>query len=200
MKIPNYQQTMGIFITDAQLITILCELKITPSQLFMLYNIHTKNWAAILKFNNATGGIPHAEFQDLIDKGIIIDGNKEGERFMDVMTIRDDISTVLFVEIDQAGQELWEAYPSYIYVKDAQMPTKSTDKELVLSKYMDNIACNPVRHLRVLELLQFAITNGFITMGIDKWVRSAQWEVLEKEHGLRLDGEQDKDGFGEREV
>ena len=201
MKIPNYQQIMGIFITDEQLVTTLCKLQITPSQHFVLYMIHTRTWALMDKFNNETGGIPHAEYKDLIDKGIIIDYNKPGEAFMDNCTIKDDIATVLFVEIDQAGQELWEKYPNYLYIDGVQMPTKSTDKDAVLSKYMDNIACNPIRHARVLELLQYAVTNGMITMGIEKWVRSAQWEVLEQEYGFRLGGgEDDKDGYGDREV
>jgi hypothetical protein len=162
--------------------------------------IHTKNWTLMNKFNNETGGVPHAEYKDLVKKGMLIDYNKDGESFMDNCTIEDSVATTLFVEIDQAGQEMWEAYPNYLFVKGVQMPSKSTDKVAVLEKYMDNIACNPVRHARVMELLAYAKTNGLITMGIDKWVRSAQWEVLESEFGFNLGGNDQKDGFGEREV
>jgi hypothetical protein len=190
---------MGIFITDDQLITTLCKLKITPSQHFVLYNIHMKNWNGMNKFNRETGGIPHAEYKDLVDKGIILDGNKKGEWFLDVLLIKDSIATVLFVDIDQAGQELWERYPNCLYFNGTSMPTKSTDKDVVLKKYMDNIACNPVRHERVMELLAYAVTNGMITMGIEKWVKSAQWEVLETEYGNRTD-DNGTDAHGEREV
>lgn len=200
MKVQLYIQkiirTMGIVLRDKRFLNTLCRLKISPTQWWFMYLLHTKNYPAMLQYIEEVKPFPKADIEDLLERGFIIDLNRpEGEVWADLFSLTDKGQTLMFIHTNDAGEELWAKYPNFIMVDAARVSAKTVDKDDLMETYADIISHNPVYHRRVLELLEYAIRNGMINMGIEKWVRSRQWESLEE----LMDREEDT-RYGEQEV
>ena len=188
---------MGIVIRDSRFLDLLCRLEITPTQFYLMYLLHTKNFAGIAQYTNEVAPFPNGEVEDLVGRGMLIDMNKDnGPIYADLLSLTDSAQTLLFKNIEQCGNEMWDAYPSFIMVNGAQVPAKTCDKDDIMDLYGDIIAYNPIYHRRVLELIAYAKNNGLISMGIEKWVKSRQWEAIES----LISGDQEGERHGEKEL
>ena len=85
----------------------------------------------------------------------------------------------------EMGQELFEAYPSFINIQGRYAPLKDVSKRFssldeFFFFYSTQINHNPEKHKNVMEILDWAKENGFITFGILSFVVSNQWKSLQE--------------------
>lgn len=183
---------------DRKFLDALCRLQITPTQFYLMYLLHTRKYADISTYHEKVGEFPVREVDDLIDRGLVIDMNKPGEPiYADLLSLTDAAQTLMFVATQECGEDLWTSYPSFIIVNGSNVPAKTCDKDEIMDLYGDVIAYNPVLHRRVMEVIDYAKRNGLITMGIEKWVKSRQWETVEE---LMSAEGGDEERYGEREL
>ena len=85
----------------------------------------------------------------------------------------------------QMGQELLDTYPSFLYINGKYAPLKDVSKRFssldeFFFFYSTQIGHNPKNHEKVMEILNWAKENGFITFGILSFVISNQWKALQE--------------------
>lgn len=91
----------------------------------------------------------------------------------------------------QLGQELFDAYPSYMQSNGKLLPLRGISKQFqsldqFFFHYSTTIGHSIEKHKQVLDILEWAKQNHKITGGILDFVNSRQWDNLKylKEHGM----------------
>jgi hypothetical protein len=153
----------------------------TPNQFMFCYMKHTYHIGGekLLKryFENVKR-FQGEEIKDLIKRGYVEDFNEPGKDFMDSYLITPKFVKAVFIDTDEAGEELWNTYPAYLMINSVRVAARSCDKEEIIERYAKIIKNNIKKHKEIIELLKKAIKRGEINMGIEKWVKSEQWEIL----------------------
>ncbi|GAB3551425.1 hypothetical protein [Spirosoma fluminis] len=154
---------------------------ITPNQYIFLFLTHTRQYAAMYKFGQEGPGFSVEEIGNLVDRGLIMDLNKEGYYYMDFFVLTDEVGKDLFdTDREKAAMEFWNAYP--ILLRDAKTGENysllNTDKQQLLKDYYIRVGYSEQKHHRVMEALDFAIENNMIDMTIRQWLDSEQWTMM----------------------
>lgn len=79
-----------------------------------------------------------------------------------------------------AFDELFQHYPSHIPVDGKQMSGRSGDYDQMSLKYAELLKKSPKLHAHILELVDWAVANNLITMGLNKFLHSREWLGLEE--------------------
>lgn len=85
----------------------------------------------------------------------------------------------------QMGQELFNAYPPFLLIQGKYAPLKDISKRFssldeFFFFYSTQISHNPEKHREVMDILQWAKDNNFITFGLLSFVISNQWNALKE--------------------
>jgi len=161
-----------------QLTSFLVKKKVTPTQLYIISCIQEKDFRSLGSYIEKLGN-PKAEIIDLINKGIIIDLNKDGESYVDSMMISDSFSRGYIIESGIAGEQIWNLYPWWFIVNGDKFPAKTTDKDALIELYGRRINNSYSEHKKVLKILEHLVNTESIVMGIQKWVSSEQWNAVD---------------------
>lgn len=170
-----------LFVETDKLVDFLTKNKLTVGQFMFCYLTYTKDWKNIYRYNEETVGFNPKELADLEERGLVRNLNKDGEDFCDMYIISQGLFKNIYIDLDVAGEELWETYPPFLYVDTKRVPARSCDKDALIKTYLRRIKNSKKKHEAVLTTLKKAITEDRVSMGIEKWVTSAQWESLEQE-------------------
>ena len=156
---------------------ILIEKKISPTQYFIISCLHNRDFKSLSSYIEFAGKSFSHEIDDLINRGLVIDLNVSKERYADSMMVSDKFLKDFAISSKNCGEELWNTYPWYFYSDDKQFPAKSADKDDLIEMYYRRINHSVSEHKRVMAILSVLIKNDTITMGIQKWVASEQWNA-----------------------
>lgn len=89
--------------------------------------------------------------------------------------------TEAFIDEHQAGNEVWDSYPTFLESSGKRFPLTAMDKNVFRSLYWNSINGSRKEHLEILEDLVYAKEKGLIRMKIENFVRSEGWEGIRKE-------------------
>ena len=91
----------------------------------------------------------------------------------------------------EMGQELWNAYPNFVEIKNRLCSLKNISKKFYSLDdfyfyYSSTIGHNPDKHKEVMDLLNWGKENNLINYGILEFCASQKWLLLKemKEKGL----------------
>ncbi len=162
-------------------IDTLSRYNLTPNQYVFLFLTHSRQYAAMYKFNQEGPSFTAEEINDLVRRGFILNLNKSGYYYVDLFVLTDEVGQDLFdQDREKAALEFWNAYP--IFLRDSRTGENfsllNTDKQQFLKDYYVRIGYSAHRHHRVMEGFDYAIDKGFIDMTIRQWLDSEQWKSL----------------------
>ena len=125
----------------------------------------------------------------LQNKGVVLKSYKvpnRGERFYpEDVEFNSNFLKNYFKYSYELGEELFKAYPMSMIVQGIQhsllnISKKYNSLEEAYFAYGKAIGHNPVKHKRVLELLEWAKDNKLINYGICEFIISQKWTELER--------------------
>lgn len=169
-----------IFVETEKFIDFLVKHKLTPNQFMFCYLKASYDMPSFRKYIKEVGFFKMEEIKDLIAKGYVEDFNTEGRDYVDSYLVTPKFTKEIFIETEQAGEELWKAFPPFIHINSTRVSARSCDKEVLIKSYCKKIKNNKNIHEEVLSLLKQAVERNEIKMGIEKWVGSEQWNILKE--------------------
>jgi hypothetical protein len=130
--------------------------------------------------------------RDLEKKGLIEDLNARDEQYKyynaDLLMITPKFTRFLYEETSTMAEELWKVYPSWLWVNGKRASARSnTSLEEVEEIYSRVVKRDKRLHAKILRLVKSHYNSGIAEMGIDKFIKSRHWELLET------------DGYGKEE-
>lgn len=167
-------------IDTKDLVFLLNKLNVSVSQFLFLLMIQERLYASLYSYEEKNAGFSREEINDLIEKGYITNVKSDKDNYIDSYETTDKFRTEFFTRDESAAaEEFWEMFPPYLSIDGRKIPTKTVDKEKFLAGYSKKIGKYSMLHNKVMEALDHALNNGMISMGIEKWYLSEQWnEVL----------------------
>jgi hypothetical protein len=126
------------------------------------------------------------DIDNLVERGLIYDyndqtGDGQRESYPDRMEVSQTFAELLVAPSHVLGQDLWDNYPNFIYVDEKKVRAKTCDKDELIEKYNNIINGSKKQHKKVMEALDYDKKRNGITMGIEKYVKSRQWEATLEE-------------------
>ncbi len=169
--------------------------RLSPNQMFLLHALLLKDYNLLNQFLHPPGlpprKLPPGEMEELFDRGFLLDLNPVSDPsrrsyYSELFHVTELFTDLLKdkMTVEQA-RALWDAYPDWIPGKTYNLPAKTISHPLfdindLLSQYLTRIGHSVEKHNQILAMLEQAKPLGYITMGIQKWITSSQWEVLER--------------------
>lgn len=174
-----------IFVETEKYVDFLVKHKLTPSQFMFCYLKASYDMTSFRKYIKEVGPFRMEEIKDLITKGYLEDFNATNpngtkQDYVDSYIVTPKFHKEIFIETEQAGEELWKAFPPFIHINSTRVSARSCDKEVLIKSYCKKIKNNKNIHEEVLSLLKQAVERNEIKMGIEKWVGSEQWNILKE--------------------
>lgn len=168
-----------------EFVDLLCKLKISPNQFLICMLIHERDMAATIKYyeENQVNRFSHKDIDELLERGLLLRITKDEKHYnLDQFIVTDLFSREFLIDNDDAGEEFWNAYPSWIHMNNKKVSAKSCDKDDLIEKYAKKIKGSVKRHRDIMAVLEKYAeeNNGQATMGIDKFVGSEQWTILKQ--------------------
>jgi hypothetical protein len=176
----KHPATMFNLKTTKELVSFLVKKQITANQLFFCHLIYSQDIESLSKYVHEFRQFDMDEIHDLEDRGYIINQDYHNKSFYaDMFMVTERLLDGLDLVDEKLGLELWQTYPNFIVVNSSQVPAKSTDKDELVKIYLRKVS-GIAQHKMIISLLEKAKSANMVTMGIRKWVDSAQWETLEE--------------------
>lgn len=120
------------------------------------------------------------EVSDLISKGYLEKLFDDNSQFSYMVT--DKFARHLFVDDEEAGQEIWDTYPKILKIDGVIQSTRSCDKDDVLQTYYNRIKGSKEKHQFVMQMLHRYVdlvkSHQMNSMGIEKWIKGENWDVV----------------------
>lgn len=168
-------------------VKLLCKLKISPEQFLICMLIHDKDSAGMIQYfnENKKHQFKHEQVDELLEREFLVRLSTDSDNYnLDHFAITGKFSGEFLIDGEDAGEEFWNAYPSWLKVKNQKVSAKSCDKDDLIEKYAKKIKGNRKKHARVMLVIEEYVkrNDGYALMGIEKFVGSEQWTILEVEY------------------
>lgn len=122
------------------------------------------------------------DLDSMVESGLLKLNPPKGEEeaHIDHYIITDNALKSIFGESTHWGEELYDAYPDYFVANNGEeYPLKLADLDELFSRYHKAVKVHSM-HRHVMDLVKWAKEKREISMGIDKFVYSQYWRVLQK--------------------
>lgn len=165
------------------LVILLNRLNVTCEQFLYLSLIHEHMYASLYAYSENNKGFSKQLIGDLVEKGYLECTTKNRkDLYVDSYETTALFKNALYsADKSSAADEFWNAFPSFIVIDAKKIPAKSVDKDKFFKAYYDKVGKYPDLHQRVMSALQYAKVNAMISMGLEKWFSSEQWEEILKD-------------------
>lgn len=167
-----------VALTAQEELNICKQLKISPTQLMFLRVLHSADLPGIMQFQAEIDVTPN-DLAHLIGNGLIEDYNKPNEQFADAYAPTMKFIKVYRGKAEEWFEEIWIMFPTRIEMNNSWFNAKSVGVEELAGEYRKVVGSNETKHKQIKQALQRAIDNDVITMGIEKWIKSKQWLVVD---------------------
>lgn len=181
-----------MFESTREFVDLLCRLKISPNQFLICMLVNEKDDPSTIKYyeENKKNRFKADEINYLVDNGFLLRIPKLAVKDkQDSYDILDFIVTSKFSEgilVDEfdAGEEFWNAYPSWLFFNNSRKPAKAVDKDELTELYLKAIGHSKKKHNEIMKTLaQLTLSNkGYATMTIKNFVGSRHWEQLKEDN------------------
>lgn len=170
-----------------EFVDLLCRLKISPNQFLICMLIHEKDTVATIKYyeENTSNRFNAKDINELLQRGFLLRISKDEKHFeLDQFIVTDLFSHEFLVDGEDAGEEFWNMYPSWIRMNNTRVSAKTCDKDDLIEKYARKIKSSKKKHEQIMQTLEKYVeeNNGFATLGIEKFVGSEQWTILKEKY------------------
>lgn len=176
-----------MFINDEKYFKFLINNNMTAEQFLFCYALSTidRNHKFINRYVSEVNSLTDQEFNDLVERGYMLDFNADGHKYHDSLVVTDKFKESIIVDEEDAFNELWKTYPMRLQqgINGNYPMAKTTEmgKEALQRKYAKYISSDMQKHLRVMEVLKWFKERQKITVGIEKFVKNQLWEDWETE-------------------
>lgn len=160
-------------------IEFLHKVKLTPAQYAFLAIMYEKNYKLIYMIKDISNNVlSKDELQDLLDRDYLYNWNDTGAYKLDQFELTEKCTKMFDAKCTWAcAEQFIEAYPKWLYINGKQVPARSCDLDTLEKEYYRKVVKRGL-HPTVMEQLQWAVKNHKISMGIEKWFSSRQWESI----------------------
>jgi hypothetical protein len=160
-------------------VDFLAKAKITPNQYAFMAIMYEKKFSLIYQLKESTDVIlGMEELEDLIDRDFIHNWNQHGLYQLDQFELTEKAKTMFELKCEWACAEAFiKAYPKWLYINGKQVPAQSCDLDELERQYYKKVVKRGM-HEEVMDQLAWAVKNHKISMGIEKWFQSRQWQAL----------------------
>lgn len=129
-------------------------------------------------------------YDSLVEKRIIIKNYEPSTYRPDEIQFNKNFIKSFFKVTGELGQELWEAYPPYLYSGDTRYDLRNFTKKFkdlneLYFWYASTINHSREKHEEILEILNWAKTNDVVNISIVEFIGSQRWNDWKK---LRQEG------------
>lgn len=133
-----------------------------------------------LKDNDRIEGWKIKDIEHLEDIGFLINRNPTGKYSADLMEVTPVFINAVMTTITE-WDELWDAYPARMVIEPGrpQALLKSVKDRVELQRRYLNAVKTKKKHREVMELLEWGKENNQVNLGIEKFVNSYFWEILQ---------------------
>ena len=160
-------------------IVFIHKVRITPGQYAFLAIMHERNYKLIYMLKEISKNIlSKDELHDLIERDYLYNWNDTGAYKLDQFELTDKCRDLFDKNCPWILAESFiSAYPKWININGKQVPARSCDLDALEKEYYKRIVKRGM-HEEVMQQLLWAVKNHKISMGIEKWFSSRQWEAL----------------------
>lgn len=186
------------------ILNIISQYKLTGEELLLIYltfiaqseNGDIKNHSIYFKKWYENGGHERLKdlFESLKEKNVIIKNYNPDIYDPNEIEFNKRFINQYFKLTGQLGQELWDAYPAYLYKGENRYDLRNFTKRFKdLSElyfwYASTIGHSREKHQEILEILDWAKKNDLVNISIVEFIGSCRWNEWKK---LRQTGVQGK--------
>lgn len=131
-----------------------------------------------------------SEVDDLIGRGYLVkSGTSDAIQSYEVT---EKFSGDYYIDEEEAGEQLWEAFPKLLSIEGIMQSTRTCDKEDVLETYYRRIKGSRKKHQYVLQMTNRysdMVRSGEMSgMGIEKYIKGENWDVVGEALGHTYEG------------
>lgn len=117
------------------------------------------------------------DIQVLKEKELIVDLNSGKDFYFDQLLLTQNFCEKFFIPKDDF-EELWEEYPTTIFIQDKIIPARSGDYDSLREKYLTIIGKDKALHNSILRTLVKAKELGIISIGLEKFILGRHWHTF----------------------
>lgn len=136
-------------------------------------------------FNNGGRERLRDLFSSLKEKGVILKSYNPESYIPNDIEFNKNFLKKWYKFSGEMGQELLNAYPSFLNIQGKYVPLKDVSKRFAslddfFNFYATQIGSNPEKHKEVMGILNWAKENNLLNFGILNFVISNQWNNLKE--------------------
>jgi hypothetical protein len=151
---------------------ILRKFGISISQFYVLNCIHNNEKEALdyhaMLDSNFLEDLKILEGAELLE----YDGDNSKPMLIDNYVLSQFFIDNFYLDIDKAGKEFYDAYPSYLEIDGRKVLTKKGDRDALMRMYCAGIGNDLEKHQQVLKALKIAEQQGSLNMAIRNFIES----------------------------
>ena len=169
----------------------------TANQFLICYLLYHKDGKNIIRYANEVKEFDRDDILYLIENDFILTTVK-GIYEVDNFVVTHKFSELILIEGNTASLELFEVYPKWIFIDGKEWSARSCGLTKVEIMYPKVIKNDVVLHRTIIEIVkEYKKHNRYAEMGIEKFIDSRHWELLEPKYKTKRKIEP---GYGESEV
>jgi len=165
--------------------------KLSINEFFILYLLYKKDYPLVYQYITQVEAFSTNQdrMKSLQARGFCVDKNTlaGGQYYPDQVVITQKFYNNLdkIFSLENAAEEVWEAFPGVLNLDGKNFPSKTISLEEFEPLYIKAIKNNSETHQKVLQALEKQKKEGSLMCGLKKWAECRQWE-LETTNGKLL--------------
>lgn len=168
-----------------RIVNICAKRQINTNQLLYMYMIYKEEWALLMKLVNEIKPIEgKLDLEDLVNRKYLINWSGEwNNQLKDNFVVTDKFKHLLFVDTNEAGEQLFSIYPKWISIEGRSIPsTQGGDykgryfgKDEIIELYCKKISHDYEQHEKNLIGIRKAIKHNISFPILRKYVFDEIW-------------------------
>ena len=185
------------------ILNIMSEYKLTADELLLVYltfiaqSENGGNTNYFLRWYDSCGKYNLKNlFESLKEKGVILKNYNPSAYIPEEIEFNSNFLKKYFKLTGQLGQELYNAYPSYMYINGKIVSLKNISKifrdlnELYF-KYASIIKHSVDKHKEILDILEWAKSQDLVTISLPEFIISCKWNEYKELRDKGVQGKAD---------
>lgn len=185
------------------ILNIMSEYKLTADELLLVYltfiaqSENGSNTDYFVRWYDSYGKYNLKNlFESLKEKGVILKNYNPSAYIPEEIEFNSNFLKKYFKLTGQLGQELYNAYPSYMYINGKIVSLKNISKVFrdlneLYFKYASIIKHNVNKHKEILDILEWAKSQDLVTVSLTEFIISCKWNEYKELRDKGVQGKAD---------
>lgn len=185
------------------ILNIMSEYKLTADELLLVYltfiaqSENGSNTDYFVRWYDSCGKYNLKNlFESLKEKGVILKNYNPSAYIPEEIEFNSNFLKKYFKLTGQLGQELYNAYPSYMYINGKIVSLKNISKVFrdlneLYFKYASIIKHNVNKHKEILDILEWAKSQDLVTVSLTEFIISCKWNEYKELRDKGVQGKAD---------